>query len=82
MAKPNREPKPTIYQSQILRQIASSPLMKTYLPDRRVTWGLQNGRPISEACANALIKNGWVKPQRDGLGMFDESQTYVALKPQ
>lgn len=73
--------KPTIYQSKILAQIAQSPLIKTYSADRRVLWGLANGREISEVCANALIRNGWVKSQRDGLGIFDDSQTYVTLKP-
>jgi hypothetical protein len=81
MAKSKREPRPTIYQANILRQIASSPLMKTYTPDRRVVWGLANGRGVPEKSAATLIRNGWVKPQRDGLSMFDESQTYVVLKP-
>ena len=73
--------KPTHYQAGVLKQIAISPLMKTYSPDRKVVWGLQNGKEIGEACANALIRNGWVVPQRDGLGLYDESQTYAALKP-
>jgi hypothetical protein len=77
-AKPK---KPTIYQSKTLALIAQSPLIKTYSADRRVLWGLANGREISEVCANALIRNGWVKPMRDGLGLHDDSQTYVALKP-
>jgi hypothetical protein len=81
MAKSKRPSKPTIYQSKVLAQIAQSPLVKTYSADRKIVWGLANGREISEACANALIRNGWVKPQRDGLGLFDESQTYHALKP-
>lgn len=73
--------KPTKFQMKILTQIAQSPLMKTYSADRKVIWGLANGREVSEACANALIRNGWVKPMRDGLGFYDESQTYVALTP-
>ena len=73
--------KPTIYQTRILAMIALSPLMKTYTPDRKIIWGLANGREVSDKCAAALIRNGWVVPQRDGLGMFEESQTYVALKP-
>ncbi len=36
---------------------------------------------ISNECAEALIRNGWVQPNRDGLGLFDESQTYRVLKP-
>jgi len=77
-----REPRPTQFQSRILAQIARSPLMKTRTPDHKIVWGLQNGRAISDKCAEALIRNGWVVPQRDGLplGMYDESQTYVALK--
>jgi hypothetical protein len=60
--------------------IARSPLVKTYSADRRdARWGLMNGQEISDECAKALIRNGWLKPVRDGLTMFDESQTYVAL---
>ena len=76
-----KPPKPTKFQTKILAMIARSPLIKTYRPDRAVVWGLQNGRLISEECANALVRNGWVKPERDGLGMFEESQTYTALTP-
>lgn len=79
MAKAKKPPKPTIYQSQVLAQIAQSPLMKTYSADHKVKWGLANGKEISEACAAALIRNGWVRPERDGF--FEESQTYTALTP-
>jgi hypothetical protein len=81
MTKRRKEPKPTIYQSKILAQIARSPLMKTCSADRKTIWALQNGREISEVCAQALIRNGWVRPARDGLGLYDESQTYTALTP-
>ena len=78
----NRKPKkPSIYQTNILAQIARSPLVKTYSANHKTIWGLANGEEISEACANALIRNGWVKPQRDGLGLFEGTQTYVALTP-
>jgi hypothetical protein len=70
-----------MFQTRILAMIAQSPLMKTYAPDRKVVWGLANGREISGRCAEALIRNRWVVPQRDGLGLFEESQTYTALKP-
>ncbi len=55
--------------------------MKTYVPGRNTVWSLANGREISEDCAKALIRNGWVKPQRDGLELLDETQTYTAIKP-
>ena len=71
--------KPTKFQAKILQQIAHSPLMKTH-KEGEVVWGLQNGREISEACANALIRNGWVRPISPGLWPGDD-QTYGALKP-
>lgn len=73
--------KPTIFQTKILAAIAHSPLMKTYSADKKTIWALQNGREISDKCAEALIRNGWVKPQRDGLGLYEESQTYAAIVP-
>ncbi len=73
--------KPTHAQSAILAQIARYPLMKSYSADGKQEWSLTNGRTVSEPTARVLIRNGWVVPQRDGLSMFDESQTYVALKP-
>lgn len=81
MPRNKRPPKPSIFQTGILAMIAHSPLMKTYTADRKVVWGLTNGREISDKCAETLIRNGWVVPQRDGLDMFDETQTYTARKP-
>lgn len=79
MTRTKKAPRPTKFQTSILAQIARSPLMKAYSADRKVLWGLANGRAVPERCANALIRNGWVTPQRDGL--YGETQTYVALKP-
>jgi L-alanine-DL-glutamate epimerase-like enolase superfamily enzyme len=79
--KAKRPPKPTQFQSRILAMIAHSPLTKTYSADHKTIWALQDGREISEVCATALVRNGWVKPQRDGLGLHEDSQTYTALKP-
>ncbi len=79
--KAKRLPKPTQFQSRILTLIAHSPLIKTYSADHKTIFALQNGREISEVCAHAPIRNGWVRPQRDGLGLHEDSQTYVALKP-
>jgi hypothetical protein len=74
--------KPTLYQAAILKQIAGSMLTKTLLPSRAVPlWQIEGGSEISHECAQALIRNGWLKPNRDGLSMFDESQTYTALTP-
>jgi len=80
-AKQPAKPKVTIYQAQVLRQMAisRSALVKTFDGKLgRVTWGLANGREVTDACARALIRNGWVIPQRDG--MYDEAQTFV-LRP-
>lgn len=80
--KAKKPPKPTIFQTKILAAIAHSPLTKTYSADHKTIWALQNGREISEVCAAALVRNGWVKPTRDSLWPDDgESQTYVVLKP-
>lgn len=55
-------------------------MMKTRIPERGVVWAVANGREVSDKCAEALIRNGWVIPQHDGLGMFEESQSYVLPK--
>ncbi len=81
MAKPKRPPKPTQFQAKILRMIAQSPLTRTYSADHRAVWALMNGREISDACANALIRNRWVKAQNDGLPGIGDSQVYVARTP-
>jgi hypothetical protein len=74
--------KPTEHQAQILRMIAQSMLIKTRLPSRDIpVWTVDGYGEIPHECAQALIRNGWVTAQRDGLSMFDESQTYKALKP-
>lgn len=75
----SKRKKPTIFQAKILQQIAQSPLMKTHR-DGKTIWGLQNGREISDKCAEALIRNGWVKAVSPGLWPGDD-QTYTALKP-
>lgn len=82
-ARKSAKPKtPTLYQAKVLARIARSRLTKTLLPSRAdPLWVIDGGDEISSECARALIRNGWVVPQRDGLSMFDESQTYLALKP-
>ena len=81
-----KPPQLTAYHTAVLRQMAvsKSPLIKTFDHKLgRVTWGLNNGRDVTDACARALIRNGWVVPVKDG--MYDEAQTYVlpanALRP-
>jgi hypothetical protein len=81
MAKPKRPPKPTQFQAKILRMIAQSPLVKTYSADHKAVWALMNGREVSEICAQALIRNGWVRAQNDGLPGIGDSQVYVARTP-
>lgn len=71
-------PQVTYYQAQILRAMAlsQSPLVKTFDHQYgKITWGLANGREVTDACARALIRNGWVIARRDG--MYDVAQTYV-----
>jgi hypothetical protein len=80
MRTKKRSPKPTDRQMAALGMIARSPLMKTYT-NGAVSWSLQNGTPMNSDTVAALIRNGWVKPVRDGLGLLDESQIYVARKP-
>jgi hypothetical protein len=80
-ARHEAKPKVTIYQAQVLRAMAitRSPLVKTFDGKYgKVTWGLANGREVTDACARALIRNGWVIAQRDG--MYDVAQSYV-LRP-
>src|ERR1044072_1762086 len=67
---------PTRYQSVILRRIARSCLVKTYIASRDDPMWSIDGQEISHECAKALIRNGWVVPNRDGLSMFDETQSY------
>lgn len=75
-------PKPTLAEAGILRQIARTRLIKTRLPDRpEPLWQIDGGGEISPKCAQRLILNGWVVAQRDGLSMFEDSQSYRALVP-
>jgi|KBSMisStaDraftv2_1062788.scaffolds.fasta_scaffold19968_9 hypothetical protein len=77
-----RTPKPTIQQAAILKQIARSRLIKTLRPDHAdPLWTIDGGPEVPNKCAQALIRNGWLKANRDGLAIFDTSQTYQVLKP-
>lgn len=72
--------KPTLAQAEWLRRIALSPLMKTYIDgETQPRFSLACGTTVPFATASVLIRNGWVRACRDGL--FDDPQTYVALKP-
>jgi hypothetical protein len=79
MKRPTKPKRPTEYQTQWLRRIAASPMMVTRGPGEPVRYSLQNGATIPLLTAKTLIRNGWVKAERDGL--FDEPQTYRALTP-
>jgi hypothetical protein len=48
---------------------------------RTPVWVIDGAFEISDECARSLIRHGWVIPLRDGLSMFDESQSYAALRP-
>ncbi len=72
--------KPNENQAQWLRRIAVSPLMKTCIEGEDAPrWSLQNGATVPAHTVSALIRNGWVRPVKDGL--FDDPQTYLALTP-
>lgn len=70
---------PTIVQYNWLRRIALSPLTLTRQPGEPARYSLANGATVPETTVRVLIRNGWVRPQRDGL--FDDCQTWVARKP-
>lgn len=76
-----KPPKPTVYEAGILRRIAGSCLVKTHIATKNGPVWTIDGAEISHECAARLIRKGFVKEQRDGLTMFDESQTYKALVP-
>jgi hypothetical protein len=79
MKKLIKSKRPTEYQTIWLRRIASFPMMVTRVPGEPTRYSLQNGHTIPSPTAETLIRNGWVKGERDGL--FDEPQTYRALTP-
>lgn len=82
MTRTKKPRKPTKYQSRVLAMIARHSLMKTFVPTRPLPfWHVEGIGEISHECAQALIRNGWVKGNRDGLPMFEETQTYRALTP-
>lgn len=74
--------KPTLEQASLLRQIAQSRLVKTYISDNPLPlWQIDGGKEISHKTALTLIRNGWIKSQRDGLPTFGDTQSYVVLNP-
>lgn len=82
MTRTKKPKRPNTYQSRVLTMIAHSRLIKTHLSSREVPlWTIDGTGEISHECAQALIRNGWLVPQRDGLAMFDESQVYLARVP-
>lgn len=80
-AAPKRKkaaPKPTETQAAWLRLIAVSPLMKTHIEGEALPrFSLQSGATVPLSTAQVLIRNGWVREQRDGL-FPDDAQTYIA----
>jgi hypothetical protein len=79
MPKSVKAKKPSTTQAMWLRRIAISPMMKTYIGNKEAVFSLASGEGIPPYVAQALIRNGWVKGQKDG--MFDDPQTYIALTP-
>ncbi len=76
MKRPKR---PSENQSRWLARIAQSPLMVTRVPGEEPRFSLQNGHTVPRSTVDVLIRNGWIKDERDGL--FDDAQTYRVLKP-
>jgi hypothetical protein len=77
--RPQKIRKPSTTQAMWLRRIALSPMMKTYIGNKEPVFALATGEEIPPHMAKTLIKNGWVRGQKDG--MFDDPQIYTALKP-
>jgi len=71
--------RPSTTQATWLRRIAVSPMMKTYIGNKQPVFHLSSGEEIPPYIAQKLISMGWVRGQKDGL--YDDPQTYVALKP-
>ncbi len=70
---------PNHNEAQWLRRIAQGTMMLTHIPSEPPHYSVQGGATIPIKMALTLINNGWVKAERDGL--FDEPQTWRALKP-
>ena len=70
--------RPTCEQARVLKLVAlKGPLVKSYDPDKSVPmFDLAGGGRVQEPTALALIRRGWLIPQKDGLYDFD-AQTYV-----
>lgn len=77
--KGRKLPKPSTTQAMWLRRISLSPMIKTYIGNRVPVFSLANGEEIPPYVAMALIRNGWVRGERDGI--FDDPQTYRVLTP-
>lgn len=78
-AKTLKRPIPTEFQAKILRRIARSYMMVTRTPEE-VRYHFPDGETIPAPTAQTLIRNGWLKGDRDSI--FDlEPQRYDALKP-
>jgi len=68
--------RPTIAQTEWLKRIARSPMMKTYVSgDSQPRYSLQDGSTVPISIAEKLIRNGWVRGRRDGL--FGDEQSYM-----
>lgn len=73
---------PTEAQTRVLRRIAQNggALMLTKEPDKEDRYSDLAGRTIGAATARILIRNGWVRAQRDS--MFDlDPQTWWIKTP-
>jgi hypothetical protein len=71
--KIKRSPRPTEYQSQVLRRIAQAggALVLTLSANKPPQYTDLSGATVPSDTAAALIRNRWVTPERDS--MFDLS---------
>jgi hypothetical protein len=75
-----RKKLPTSYQASWLRRMAVSPMMVTYVDGENERYGLFDGSTVPASTARILIRNGWVRPDRES-GLFDRPQVYRVLTP-
>lgn len=72
-----KQSRPTYEQARILKLVAmKGPLVKSYDQNSEVPmFDLAGGGRVAEPTVQALIRRGWIVPQKDGLYDFD-AQTY------
>jgi hypothetical protein len=73
---------PTAQEMRLLKLIARSHVVKTKADGSfHTVWKTGEGEKLPDKQIQAIIRNGWLVPDRAGLGMFDDSVKYNVLKP-